>query len=151
MREEDPICRNLAIKQDAFFRACEREGFTMGVLATETGIPLSTLSSYRPTNARPQPALMALATFVKLGRVPNMPAHLLSLLIEDSTFVAARTDAQTSAWLAMGERACAFGAKVMRYQASDNHIDHREDADLRTDMIEIISEGHGMVGMPRPG
>ena len=143
MRDEDPICRNLKVKQDAFFRAAEREGFTLAVLSADTDIPVGTLASYRSTQAR-EPSIMSLATFVKLAAV--VPPRLSSLLIEDSGKLVAARDGQDATWLRLGERAGAFAAKVCRFQSTDGHIDHREDADLRADMIEILTEGHGAIG-----
>lgn len=146
MRDEDTITRNLKVKQGAFFISCESEGLTMGVLAATSGIPIDTLRSYRPTRSR-EASVMGLTVYVKLLRaLPSNLLHLGSLLIEDSGCVVASADTQAANWLAIGERACAFGAKVFRYQASDNHIDHREDADLREELLTIVSEGHGVLG-----
>ena len=145
MRDDDAICRNLKVKQHAFFAAAEREGYSLGVLSAETGIPVSTLGSYRTTNAR-VPAVMGLATFIKLTAATRKHPQLASLLIEDSGCVIASSEPQAAEWLALGERLCATGAKIMRYQASDGHIDHIEDADLCADMVEIVSEGHTMIG-----
>ena len=146
MLDVEAISRNLAVKQDAFFRAAKREGYTFAVLSADTGIPTGTLESYRSTPSRPKPAIMGLAMFVKLAGATRKHPHLASLLIEDSGCVIATAEPQATEWLALGERMCAAGAKIFRYQASDNHIDHREDADLCAEMIEIVSEGHAMLG-----
>jgi len=145
MSEVEMISRNLAVKQHAFFHAAKGEGYSKAVLSIETGIPASTLDSYCTTGSR-KPAIMPLDNFVKLISATRKHPHLASLLIEDSGCVIASTDPQATEWLALGERMCAAGAKIFRYQASDNHIDHREDADLCAEMIEIVSEGHAMLG-----
>lgn len=148
MRDVETIERNLRAKQDAFFAGCEvaEPPLTMAMLAARSGIPVETLRSYRTTNAR-KPSIMGLAVFVRLvGALPEELVHLGSLLIEDSGCFVARTDPRAAAWLELGDRAGAFASKVCRYQASGGHIDHVEDADLRTDLIEIVSGGHGMLG-----
>jgi hypothetical protein len=146
MRDEDRILRNLKLKQDAFFRATDREGMTLSWWSAETGIPAGTLASYKITNGR-EPSVMGLATFVKLvASLPAQHIHLASLLIEDSGCFIAQADSRGAEWLALGEKACAFGAKVMRYQASDNHIDHIEAGDLRHDLIEFVTVGTGALG-----
>lgn len=149
MHDECPIERNLRqVKQAAFFRAADRAGFSVGVLASETGISRATLDSYIATPSRPKPSIMSLAVFVKLASVRDLPPHVTSLLIDDCGLdLVARDPARTN-WLTLGEKMSAFTTKVFRFQATGNHIDHREDAELREDVIEIISESHGALQPP---
>jgi hypothetical protein len=146
MADECPIERNLRfVKQAAFFRAADRAGFSIGVLASEIGVPRSTLDSYLPMPSRPKPAVMSLAMFVKLAGVPNLPSHVSALLIEDCGLDLVPRDPSRASWLQLAEKMCTFGSKVLRFQATGNHIDHREEAELREDVAEIIAEGHGAI------
>lgn len=145
MRDECPVERNLRVKQGAFFRAAAKAGFGIALLAEEIGEHRSTLDSYIEKPSRPRPSIMSLAMFIKLASVPSLPPHIAALLIEDSGLDLVSRDPQRANWLALGAKAAAFSSKVCAYQASDNHIDHREDADLRNDIIEIISDGQGAV------
>jgi len=144
MRDEDPICRNLKVKQDTFFLAAEKRGYGLPDIEERTGIPRSTLSSYKTSGAR-EPSLMGLATFIKLAKIPAL-VDLVSRLIEDSDLALAPKEPRTADWLAAGARAAAFASKVCQFQATGGFIDHVEDAELRTDMITIVSEGHGIIG-----
>ncbi len=144
MRDDGAIERNLVVKQAAFFRAAAKRGFSAAVLAEETDIPATTLASYVDKPSR-KASLMPLAVFVKLARVPEMPAELLSILIEDSGHDVVPHDPARACWLELGEKASSFAAKVFRYQATGGHIDHREDADLREDMRELVAEGQGAI------
>lgn len=142
MRDEDPIARNLEIKQGLFFSACEKRGYTIAGLAEATGISKSTLGSYRPSPSRATTA-MGLCVFNKLAK--EVPAEIMSILIEDSGYQLAPIDPQAANWLGLGGRAAEFASKVCRFQATGNAIDHREAAELREDILIIISEGHGAV------
>jgi hypothetical protein len=146
MHDECPIERNLRhVKQAAFFRAADKAGFSIPILAAETGISRATLDSYLPMPSRPKPAIMSLAVFVKLAAVKDLPPHVTALLIDDSGLdLVAREPSRTN-WLALAEKMCGFGGKVLRFQSTGNHIDHREEAELREDVIEIISEGQGAI------
>ncbi len=148
MRDDDPVARNLAVKQGIFFAACERRGLTLAALAAATEIPASTLGSYKPVHSRAT-ALMGLCVFNKLARV--VPAELMSMLIEDSGFQLAPVDPVAADWLGLGGRTAAFAAKVCQFQQTGNHIDHREAAELRDEMLIIIAEGHGAIAVPGGG
>jgi hypothetical protein len=146
MRNGETIERNLKLKQEAFFLACDAAGLTMGVMAARSGLPIGTLRSYRTVPSR-EPSIMGFASFVAIvGSLPAEHVHLASVLIEDTGCTITRLDPNSAEWLALGEKLCRAGAKIMRYQQSDGHIDHAEDADLRTDMIEIVSDGAGKIG-----
>lgn len=148
MPNSDQVSSNLKLKQDAFFNATKREGMTLAWWSAETGISVDTLRTYLVSERR-EPAIMSLATFIKLvAALPGQYRHFASLLIEDSGCFISQSDPRGAAWLELGEKACAFGAKVMRYQASDNFIDHVEAGDLRTDLIEFVTVGTGALGEP---
>lgn len=144
MRDDGQIERNLMVKQETFFRKAGERGFTIAVIAAETDIPGPTLGSYVDKPSR-KASLMPLAAWIKIARIPNFPTDLLSMLIEDSGHDAVPRDPQRADWLRIGERATRFASKVFRYQATGNHIDHREDADLREDLREIVAEGQGAI------
>lgn len=142
MREECQIARNLEVKQGVFFLACEKRGLSLAALAAAIDVSPSTLGSYKPLPSR-KPSLMPLAMFIKLSRF--VPADLMSLLIEDSGHQLAPIDPSAANWLGLGMRAATFASKVCEFQSTGGHIDHREAAELREDMLVIISEGHGAV------
>ena len=150
MSDECPISRNLTVKQAGFFAAAEREGYTLGVLASHTGISPETLRSYIDKPSR-KASLMPLVAFIKLSRVPGLPAHVLGLLIEDAGYDLAPRDPARTDWLRYAEKLAGFTAKVFRFQSSDNHIDHREDIELREDVLEIISESQGALAARTSG
>ncbi|MDO7841104.1 hypothetical protein [Sphingomonas immobilis] len=145
MRDEDPILRNLETKQAVFFSACERRGLSLSTLSAALGEPLSTLSGYRPTPAKPKPNLMSLAMFIKIAGCDQIPGELANILIEDSRHQLAPIDAVAADWLGLGMRAAAFASQVCEFQATGGHIDHREDAILKEGILTIISEGHGAI------
>lgn len=145
MRDDGAIERNLAVKQQTFFRKAADRGFTVGVIAAETDIPATTLGTYIDKPSR-KASLMPLAAFIKIGRIADFPADLLSLLIEDSGHDAVPHDAERADWLALGEKAASFASKVCRYQSTGGHIDHVEAEDLREDVREIVAEGQGIIG-----
>ena len=147
MRDEDTIQRNLEAKQAAFFLGCEKRGLTLAALGEVLDVSSSTLSAYRPTRARPKPSLMPLALFIRIARCDAVPTELANLLIEDSGHQLAPIDAVQTDWLTLGERAAGFAAKVCKFQATGGHIDHREDAELREDILIIVSEGQGAAGV----
>ncbi|CAN5574007.1 hypothetical protein BH10PSE14_BH10PSE14_06400 [soil metagenome] len=142
MRDDCPISRNLEVKQGLFFSACEKRGLSIAAMAAAADMSASTLGSYRPSSKR-VPSLMPLTVFVKLAR--EVPADLMNILIEDSHHHLTAIDPGTANWLGLGMRAARFASKVCEFQATGNRIDHREDAELREDMLIIISEGNGAV------
>jgi hypothetical protein len=142
MRDEDPIRQNLETKQDLFFRACAKRGLTIAGMAAAAGIEAGTLGTYKPTHGR-KASLMPLWAFIRLAGF--VPTDLMSILIEDSGHQLAPIDPQAADWLGLGARAGAFASKVCEFQATGGHIDHREAAVLREDMLVIISEGQGAV------
>ena len=142
MRDEDPISRNLKAKQGLFFSACEKRGLTIAAMAAAVDMSDDTLRSYKPTPSR-EPSQMPLSAFIRLSR--EVPADLMSILIEDSGHNLAPIDPAASDWLGLGMRAARFASKVCEFQATGGHIDHREATELREDMLIIISEGHGAV------
>lgn len=150
MSDDCPISRNLTVKQAAFFAAADREGFSLGVLASHMGISVETLRSYIDKPSR-KASLMPLVTFIKLSRVPGLPTHVLGLLVEDAAFDLAPRDPLRTNWLALGERMSSFCAKVLRFQSSNNHIDHREEVELCEDVLGIISESQGALAARAKG
>lgn len=142
MRDEDAICRNLKAKQGLFFTACERRGLTIPAMAAAAEIAEPTLRSYKPVPSR-ETSAMSLWAFIRLARI--VPPDLMSLLIEDSGHQLAAIDPAAANWLALGAKAAKFASKVCEFQATGGHIDHREQAELREDVLIIISEGHGAV------
>jgi hypothetical protein len=145
MRDDDTILRNLEAKQAAFFLGCEKRGLSLTALAVMLDAPIATLSSYRATRAKPKPALMSLALFIKIAGCEDIPTDLANLLIEDSGHQLAPIDGTRTDWLPLAARTAAFASKVCQFQDTGGHIDHREEAQLREDMLIIISEGHGAV------
>jgi len=147
MRDDGAIERNLEIKQDAFFRAAAKRGFSIAVIAAEAEISASTLASYIPKPSRPKPSLMPLAVWIKIARIPNFPADLLSMLIEDSGHDAVARDAEQASFLDLGEKAGSFAAKVCRFQSTGGHIDHGERAELIEDLRAFVPEAQGAIGL----
>lgn len=146
MREEDPILRNLETKQAAFFTGCERRGLTLSTLAAALDVPLPTMSGYRFTAAKPKPALMPLSLFIKIARCDAIPTELANILIEDSGHQLIAIDPVKTDWLRLGALTGQFASKVCEFQATGGHIDHREDAELREEILTIVSEGNGAIG-----
>jgi hypothetical protein len=145
MRDEDQILRNLEAKQNAFFAGCERRGLSLSALSAALDISISTLSGYRFTKGKPKPAMMPLALFIKIARCDVIPTDLANILIEDSGHQLIAIDPVQTDWLHLGALTAQFSAKVCEYQATGGHIDHREDADLREEMLIIVSEGNGAI------
>ena len=143
MRDEDAICRNLKVKQGVFFTACEKRGYTVAGMAAAAEISEPTLRSYKPGTAR-EPSAMGLWALIKLAKA-GIPTDLLSILIEDSDLSLTAIDPAAADWMRLAARTANFASKACAFQASDNHIDHREAAELREDMLIIISEGRGAV------
>ena len=75
------IAQAVEAGQRAMFEAAAREyGLTLNVLAAETGISLSTLRCYAPSNRTTPASAMPIAVMLKLARV--IPNHLVSLMLE---------------------------------------------------------------------
>ena len=146
MRDGDQIVRNLEAKQAAFFAACDKRGLSLSALAAALDAPISTLSGYRPTNAKPKPALLPLEMFIRIAACEVIPTDLANVLIEDSGHQLIAVDPVKTDWLRLGALTAQFSSKVCEYQATGGHIDHREDADLREEILIIVSEGNGAIG-----
>lgn len=78
MIDRDGTKHDVLAQQEAMLRLAERDhGITAKRLAAETGIPLSTVQSWKRELA---PAQMALGDFVAVCRI--IPDHLTSLCLE---------------------------------------------------------------------
>lgn len=131
------------IKQDTFFLACDRRGYSRVDLAERSGISADTLRIYVTVPSRPKSSIMSLAMVRRLIRA--VPAELGSILIDGTGVHLVADDPKPAGWLTLAERMSGFVGKVLRYQATGPGIDHREEADLREDIITIIAEGEGQV------
>lgn len=80
MRDRERTKHDVMDRQERMLRLAERDlGLSSSVIAAETGIPLSTVQSWRRATA---PSAMSLADFVLVCRV--IPDHLTSLCLEPS-------------------------------------------------------------------
>jgi hypothetical protein len=120
----------------AVLRIAKKRGITLSLLSAETDIPEPTLRAYaNGTNG------LSWQNAKKLIRA--LPADLGSLLIEDTGYRLAPIEARGASWLALGERMAQFTGKILHFQGTGGGIDPREHAELREDVLVIISEGQG--------
>jgi hypothetical protein len=101
-------------------------------LVEATGVPLTSLKGYAGGVAMP--------LHVALRLIPALPREAANMLVEPCGHKLVPFDAADKDWLSLAEKSASFAAKVIRYQATNGHIDHAEDADLLRDARELAAE-----------
>lgn len=142
LQPDDSDDDNVRVAQETFFFAASKRGFTRQILAERSGISTDTLGIYCGTRER-KASIMSLAKVRRLVAV--VPLEVGSILLDGTGVHLVADDPRRAGWLSIADRMASFAAKVCRYQATGPGIDHREEADLREDIITIIAEGEGQV------
>ena len=141
MFDRDQAERNLIVKQAAFFTASAARGYSLAVLSVETGIPVSTLSSYIDKPSR-KGAIMPLSVFNCLAR--KVPADIASLLVEDSEHRLCPLDGVESNWASLASDAASLVSDICSAQA-DGRVDHVEERRLIEHSRRVIGSLQGVV------
>lgn len=128
---------------DRMLRIAEHDhGLSIRQLSAETGIPASTLGTYRVTGGRAQ-AAMPLSTFVALCRV--LPDELTSLVLDMADKRVAPLDADPGAWLGVAAEASGLASDICEAKA-DGKITPIEHSRLKHRARRLTAKLVGAAG-----
>lgn len=126
IRDRDGTKHDVLSQQEAMLRLAERDfGLTAKRIAAETGIPLSTVQSWKRATA---PAQMSLGDFVAICRI--VPDHLTSLCLEPADKQIVATDEPDEVLNELLEATADYTSDHV-HRASDGVLCHIDKSALR--------------------